>query len=66
MKKISLIAIVIIVIGIGLVSYSQINQDPNDADTVESVELIPESDIVPKEPKSYSVGLNEKVGVSEP
>ena len=67
MKSIIIIVAVLIAIGIGLVSYSQMSQDSNVSDVEQNeVKETQEVNIVQNEPKSYSVGLNEKVGFAEP
>ena len=67
MKKTVSIIIIIIAVGIGLVSYSQISQDQGlDTEIIQNeTEQIKDVDIVQNEPQSFTVNLEEKVGVTE-
>lgn len=67
MKKTVSIIIIIIAIGIGLVSYSQMSQDQGlDTEIIQNeTEQIKDVDIVQNEPQSFTVNLQEKVGVTE-
>jgi len=59
MNKGVIVAIIIIIaVGIGVVSFSQMNQNETDQ--------VPSTEIVQNEPQSFSVVIREEVGVTEP
>jgi len=59
MNKGVIVAIIIVIaVGIGVVSFSQMNQNETDQ--------VPSTEIVQNEPQSFSVVISEEVGVTEP
>ena len=62
-KAIIIAAIIVIVVGIGIVSYSQMNQNEPNTEIIKNEQ---NTEIIKNEPKSFTVGLQESVGVSEP
>jgi len=59
MNKGVIVAIIIVIaVGIGVVSFSQMNQNETDQ--------VPSTEIVQNEPQSFSVVITEEIGVTEP
>jgi len=59
MNKGVIVAIIIVIaVGIGVVSFSQMNQNETDQ--------VPSTEIVENEPQRYTVGLEENMGITEP
>ncbi len=56
-KGVIVAIIVVIAVGIGVISFSQMNENETDE--------VPSTEIVQNEPKSHTVNLQEKVGVTE-
>ena len=56
-KGIIIAIIVVIAVGIGVISFSQMNEN--------KVDEVPSTEIVQNEPQSFTVNLEEKVGVTE-
>ena len=59
MNKGVIVAIIIVIaVGIGVVSFSQMNQNETDQ--------VPSTEIVQNDPQSFSVVISEEIGVTEP
>ena len=63
MNKAIIIAAIIIVVGIGIAYYFQMNHNEPSAETIKNE---PSTETIKNEPKRFTVGLQESVGVSEP
>ena len=56
-KGVMIAIIIVIAVGIGVISFSQMNEN--------EIDEVPSTEIVQNEPKSHTVNLEEKVGVTE-
>lgn len=64
MNKVIIIGIVIAIIGIGALSVLGISSDSNDKESMEEFVNEVSSDDVKTEPKQFTIGLEESVGVT--
>ena len=67
MNKGVIVAIIIVIaVGIGVVSFSQMNQNETDQVTSTETDQVTSTEIVENEPQSFIVGLDEDMGITEP
>lgn len=65
MNKVIIIGIIVVVIGIGALSVLGISSDSNDKESMdEFVNEVSSGEDVKTEPKQFTIGLEESVGVS--
>ena len=57
-KGVMIAIIIVIAVGIGVISFSQMNEN--------EIDEVPSTEIVQNEPKSHTVNLKENVGLTEP
>ncbi|MCV0365638.1 MAG: hypothetical protein K5798_00030 [Nitrosopumilus sp.] len=64
MNKVIIIGIIVAIIGIGALSVLGISSDNNDKESMDEFGNEVSSDDVKTEPKQFTIGLEESVGVS--
>ena len=64
MNKVIIIGIIVAIIGIGALSVLGISSDSNDKEPMDEFVNEVSSDDVKNEPKQFTIGLEESVGVS--
>ncbi|MCV0410645.1 hypothetical protein [Nitrosopumilus sp.] len=64
MNKVIIIGIIVVVIGIGALSVLGVSSDSNDKESMDEFVNEVSSDDVKTEPKQFTIGLEESVGVS--